>query len=301
MDKKTHSDWYADVTDRIIASLEAGPGEWAKPWKSLSVNGMPRNGSSNRAYNGINVWLLALSGFSDARWYTFNQARNLSASVRKGEKGTKIVYWQFIAKKDANGDDTDRKIPFLRVFTVFNASQIDGLASGEAPPAVDASVGYERAARCIATLGASVAHGGDRAYYSPTDDQIRLPSPGQFDSLAHYWSTSLHEHAHWTGHERRLARDLRNRFGSDAYAMEELIAEISAAFTCAALGIEGELAHPEYINSWLKVLRGDKRAVFSAAAAAQKAASLILNGGAVEAEAEAEAEATDEVPLAQAA
>jgi len=276
---KPRSDWYQDVTDRIIASLEAGPGEWSKPWKSLGVNGMPRNGSSNRQYNGINVWLLALSGYSDARWYTFNQAKALDANVRKGEKGTKIVFWQFISEKDENGVETGKKIPLLRVFTVFNAQQIEGLPNVEKAPEVDPTVGFEKAAEIVAALGATVSHGGDRACYIPSEDSIRLPEPGQFTNLAHYWSTTLHEIGHWTGHTSRLDRKLGNRFGSNEYAMEELVAEITSAFTCAALGIEGELSHPEYINNWLKVLRGDKYAVFGAAREAQKAAAFILNGG----------------------
>ena len=284
-DNKPKNDWYQDVTNRIIAALEAGPGEWAKPWKSLGINGMPRNGASGRQYNGVNVWLLALAGYSDCRWYTFNQAKALNACVRKGEHGTKIVYWQFISEKDENGVETGKKIPFLRVFTVFNAAQIDGIEGVEAAPVVDPAVGFEKAAQVVAALGATVNHGGDRACYSPIEDSIRLPEPGQFENLAHYWSTNLHEHAHWTGHTSRIGRNLANRFGSEAYAVEELVAEITSAFTCAALGIEGELSHPEYIHNWLRVLKGDKYAVFGAAREAQKAANFILNGGAEQVEA----------------
>lgn len=299
------NDWYQDVTDRIIAALEAGPGEWSKPWKSLGTNGMPRNGKSGRHYNGLNVWLLALAGYSDARWYTFNQAKDLGANVRKGEKGTKIVYWQFIPEKDENGVETGKKIPLLRVFTVFNAQQIDGLPGVEKAPEVDPTVGFEKAAEIVAKLGVSMNHGGDRACYIPAEDRIRLPEPGQFANLAHYWSTTLHELGHWTGHASRLDRKLGNRFGSNEYAMEELVAEITAAFTCAALGIEGELAHPEYIGHWLKVLKGDKYAVFAAAREAQKAANFILTGGGAEAEESdeptSETEATPAAELAQAA
>lgn len=284
-DNKPKTDWYQDVTDRIIAALEAGPGEWSKPWKSLGTNGMPRNGATDRAYNGVNVWLLALAGYNDCRWYTYNQAKALNACVRKGEHGTKIVFWQFVAEKDEKGVETGKKIPFLRVFTVFNAQQIDGLPGAAVAPVVDPTVGFEKAAQVVAALGATVNHGGDRAYYHTVDDRIQLPLPSQFESLARYWSVNLHEHAHWTGSKARLDRELGKRFGSEAYAMEELIAEITAAFTCAALGIEGEMAHPEYIHSWLKVLKGDKFAVFGAAREAQKAANFILNGGAEQIEA----------------
>jgi antirestriction protein ArdC len=273
------NDWYADVTDRIIAALEAGPGEWAKPWKSMGVNGMPRNGKSNRQYNGVNIWLLALAGYSDARWYTFNQAKELGANVRKGEKGTKIVYWQFIAEKDENGVETGKKIPLLRVFTVFNREQVEGLPAdvGEAAPSINPADTHAEAMTALEAVGADVRHGGDRASYSLAEDCIRLPNVEQFHMVEHYLATRAHETIHWTGAEGRLNRDLKNRFGSDAYAMEELVAEIGAAFLCARLGVEGELQHPKYLAHWLKVLRGDKYAVFGAARAAQQAVDFILN------------------------
>lgn len=273
------TDWYQEVTDRIVASLEAGPEAWVKPWKDMGRGGLPRNGKTGRKYSGVNVWLLALSGYGDSRWFTFNQAKEMGASVRKGEKGTKIVFWTFLPQKE-NGVETGKKIPMLRVFTVFNAEQIEGLPTTEPVPEVNPAVGFEKAAQVVAALGATVLHGGDVACYNTSTDAIRLPDAHQFNNLAHYWATNLHEHAHWTGHSSRLDRQLANRFGSDAYAMEELVAEITSAFTCAALGIEGEMSHPGYIAAWLKILKGDKHAVFSAARAAQKAADFILNGGA---------------------
>lgn len=288
------NDWYQDVTDRIVAALEAGPGEWAKPWKSLGVNGMPRNGSSNRQYNGLNVWLLALAGYSDARWYTFNQAKNLDANVRKGEKGTKIVYWQFIAEKDENGVETGKKIPLLRVFTVFNHAQVEGLPEEqEAIPSTDPAQTHAEAMRILESLGADVRHGGDRASYSLDEDLIRLPEVGQFISVENYIATRAHESVHWTGHGSRLNRDLKNRFGSNAYAMEELVAELGAAFLCVRMGVEGDLQHPHYLAHWIKILRGDKYAIFSAARTAQQAVDFILNAE--------EGVAVEEVPTAEAA
>jgi len=286
------NDWYQDVTDRIVAALEAGPGEWSKPWKSMGINGMPRNGKSGRHYNGLNIWLLAIAGYSDARWYTFNQAKDLGANVRKGEKGTKIVYWQFIPEK-VEGVETGKKIPLLRVFTVFNREQVEGLPAdvGEVAPSIHLAGTHTEAMTVLEAVGADVRHGGDHACYSPAEDCIRLPNVEQFHTIENYLATRAHETLHWTGAEGRLNRDLKNRFGSDAYAMEELVAEIGAAFLCAHLGVEGDLQHPNYLAHWLKVLRGDKYAVFGAARAAQQAVDLILNAGAEDEEEEQNAEA----------
>jgi len=292
---ETKTDAQQEIVDRIIVALEAGPQEWKRTWKTLGISGMPRNGSSKRGYNGLNIWLLALRGYSDARWFTYKQAAALDAQVRKGEKGTKVFFWQFLPVwEDASGKQVRkptkaqiksgavkkvREIPMFRVYTVFNAMQIDGLAEVTVPDVTPGDK-YADAAEVLDALGAEVIHGGDEASYSPSLDCIRLPLPGQFDTIEDYWATRAHETTHWTGHKSRCNRDLKlNRFGDEKYAMEELVAELGSAMLCGLLGIDGEMQHPSYIANWLKVLRGDKYAVFTAATAAQKAVNFIMEGG----------------------
>ena len=277
-------DLYQEVTDRIVAALERGVAPWVCPWRRDGEGGPPRNGSSNHVYRGVNVILTTMSGFGSARWYTFNQAKHLGASVRRGEKGTTVVYWRFIeAKGKANelsstDDEGSRKIPLLRHFTVFNAEQIawpDGSEhavgmDGDLNVDVDADLAEARS--LVDSVGADIRHGGTRAFYSPSQDFIRVPEARRFNEAADFYATVLHELAHWTGHPDRLARDLTGRFGSESYAAEELVAELAAAFLCADLGIAGKLQHAEYVGSWIKVLKGDKRAIFTASRLAQEAA-----------------------------
>jgi len=295
-------DSYQVITDTIIAALEAGPGAWKKNWASLGISGLPYNGNSNRHYNGLNIWLLAMAGYADPRWYTFKGSKEATGyvkkgrgyvwtgegqdpkhGVRKGEKGTKIIFWKFIFKTetDTDGREVTRSIPILRIYTVFNATQISGIEPLEEPEVVEDP--YEGAQACQQRLidsdGMVLNFGGDRAYYSPGSDYVQLPHLHQFDTIEAYWSTAMHEFGHWTGHTSRLNRDFSGRFGTESYAMEELVAELTAAFTCASLGIEGgELQHPEYISNWLKVLGGDKYAVFTAASKARAAADLVIEG-----------------------
>lgn len=273
-------DYYQTITDRIVEKLEAGGLEaWRKPWRDMAENGMPFNGSSCRPYHGVNVLLLAFSGYADSRWYTYRQAAELGAHVRKGEKATQIVYWNPVSKKatDANGEETTRSIPLLRVFSIFNAEQVDGLkVRPAASQPIDLGARYRDAKEVLEATGAVVEHRGDRACFAPSLDRILLPRPEAFTSIEEYWATRAHETIHWTGHPSRLDRTFGKRFGDSAYAVEELVAEMGAAFVCARLGIAGDLQHPEYLASWLGVLKADKRALFTASAAARKAADLIL-------------------------
>jgi antirestriction protein ArdC len=298
-DKAERLDWYAELTNKIIEALEAAqkdPAGWRKPWQGLWKYGTPQNGATGRKYNGLNVWLLALAGHSDSRWYTYKQAEGLKAQVRKGEKGTKVFFWQFLPKyADQNGNPVYKptkaqiasgevkvvgRVPFLKVYTVFNADQIDGLPVIDIP-VVDPGAKYLQAEALMTSLEIDINHvpGSDTACYRPGADCVVLPAPGQFDTVENYWATAMHEVVHWTGHKDRLDRDLSDRFGGDAYAFEELVAELGAAFLCAHLGIEGDLRHPQYIASWLKRLRQDKFAVFKAASLAQKAVDYVLAGG----------------------
>ncbi len=293
MARKTHkhrtyevrNDLYAEVTNRIVAALEQGTAPWVCPWRRDGESGRPRNGASGHVYRGVNTILTGMAGFASARWYTFNQAKRLGGRVRRGEKGTRVVYWKFIQaeapSEDGEQEDHGRRVPLLRSYTVFNAEQIEWPEASEHAPCVDDLDSgtrldeHDAAVALIEATWADIRHGGDRACYSPSADMIRLPAPGRFQQPGDYYATALHELAHWTGHESRLARDLAGRFGSEAYAAEELVAELAAAFLCADLGIPGQLQHAEYIGSWIRVLRGDKRAIFTAARHAQEAADLL--------------------------
>jgi antirestriction protein ArdC len=289
----TRTSVYERVTDGIVAALEEGVAPWVKPWSGGGSAGMPYNATSQRRYSGVNVLLLWEAGLregyrSDA-WLTFRQAQGLGGHVKRGEHGTFIVYASSFTKQDTNaatGEEVERQIPFLKSYTVFNVEQTEGLpanmyAAVEAKPIDDA---IEDVQVFIERIGATVRHGGDRAFYAPSLDVIQLPEPACFEGAGHYYSTSLHEHSHWSGHESRLDRDLSGRFGDEAYAAEELVAELTSAFLCAALSIPGRLRHAEYLGSWLKMLKEDTRAIFSASARATEAAQFLEKlGGQVEA------------------
>lgn len=230
---------------------------------------------TKRAYRGMNVPLLGFAGFSSPFFATYQQWQHLDAQVRKGEKGTQIIFYKPHAVTDKDTGE-DKMIPVLKTFTVFNADQVDN-----APPlSVIPLTPIERNALCediLAMTGARVSYRGDRAYYSPSRDMIQMPKPEQFASSEAYWSVMWHEAAHWTGHETRLNRSLKGRFGDESYAAEELIAECSAALLCATTGVSAQPRkdHATYLNSWVRVLKSDKRAIFHAFAQSQKAADFI--------------------------
>jgi antirestriction protein ArdC len=176
-----------------------------------------------------------------------------------------------------NGVRKEKTIPLLRAYPVFNAAQVEGIAAFDAPPDTEkAELRYTRLKEFLTRTQARVEEGGDMAFYSPTRDFIQVPKREAFLSEEHYWSTMLHELTHWTGHESRLDRDVRNKFGTLGYAAEELVAELGSAYLCAALHVEGELRHPEYLAHWLKGFKDDKRVFFRASSLAQKAADFVL-------------------------
>jgi len=277
-------DLYQAVTDRIVAALEKGVAPWVRPWSASSgeFGGLPFNGYTRRAYRGVNVWLLMIAGeekgYTDPRWFTLKQANTLGARIRRGEKSTVVIFWKQHTVEDRSdgGDGVEKTIPLLRSYRVFNAAQCEGIAELPKPPEEAEEVRHQKAKELVERSRAEFRHGGDQACYVPGADVVRLPRREAFESEESYWGTALHELTHWTGHGSRLDRDLSGRFGSEAYAAEELVAEMGAAFVCATLGIEGQLRHPEYIGSWLKVLGNDKRAVFTASSLAQRAADLLL-------------------------
>jgi antirestriction protein ArdC len=283
------ADLYAETTARIIATLEQGTPPWVRPWSTIP-DALPMNAQSRRPYRGINFTLLSLMaeqhGYTVNRWLTFRQALDLGAHVRKGEQGTPIVFWQLrrigvVADAFPEHDDDPPALrgkvyPLLRSFTVFNVAQTDGLDPQYTQPTVRSWVPEAKAEELLLMSGARFRLGGARAFYQPASDEIHLPAPAAFANASAYYNVALHELTHWSGHPTRCDRDLTGRFGDASYAAEELIAEMGAAYLCAHCGIDGELRHAGYLSSWLKVLRGDKRAIFTAAAHAQRAADYVL-------------------------
>lgn len=277
-------DTYQLVTDRIVEALEAGIVPWHKPWRAIGGDS-PTSLSTGKPYNGVNVWVLAatsmLRGYSSQYWTTFKQCKERGGSVRKGEKGTPVVFWKFLEKTDPTTGEVNGKIPLLRYFTVFNTDQCDGIETPtqEPLPARDPIEACESIARGYVD-SPTVNHGGNRAYYSPALDMIGMPRIEAFDTSEHYYGTLFHELAHSTGHVDRLARKSLVHpapFGSEDYSKEELIAEMAAAFLCGEAGIEVNVTHhASYIGSWLKSLKSDPKLVIQAAAAATKAAKMIL-------------------------
>lgn len=272
-------DMAAEVTAKIIEALEAGTAPWVRPWKSgvgaSAGMALPSNALTGRTYRGVNVLILwtasASKGYSDSRWVTFNQARELGGTVRKGEKATAICFWKWLVKDE--GLATEKRIPILRTFSVFNVAQCEGLDLEVAQP-VDHVAGA--ADKLAERHGVVVHRGGDRAFFSPSTDAITVPALEAFSDAANYEATLLHELIHWTGSEKRIVRPFGKRFGDEAYAAEELVAELGAAFACARLGVVGELQHAEYIAAWIKVLRADKYAVFTASREAEKAVAFLM-------------------------
>ena len=269
------TDLYQTVTDSIIAQIEGGTLPWLKPWHAtagVSGGGMfPCNHITGRSYSGVNVMILWSRAFASNRWMTYKQAQSIGATVRKGEKGTQIVF-AAPRKYEDKATGEEKSYFFLKAYYVFNLDQIDGV---EAQPVAAPVTEVERIASAdafIRATGAIINHRGNEAYYTPALDHITMPVIGAFETPAHYYATTLHELIHWTGAKHRLDRTFGKRFGDDNYAAEELVAEIGAAYACAHLSIEGKLRHADYVAAWLKVLKADKKAIFTAASAASKAA-----------------------------
>ncbi|VWX51041.1 ArdC family protein [Novosphingobium sp. 9U] len=272
-----------EITDLIIRKLETGVAPWQRPWRSLGASGRPlcHQGSAYTGINAIYLWAIAdTAGYRSPYWMTYRQAQELGGQVTRGERASTSVYFNSVKRSEtdvATGEETNRVIRFMRSYAVFNADQIEGLPgyfyvhSDPVPPppsehqaAIDAF---------FSPIPIEIRHGGDRAYYSPTHDLVQLPLPGAFKSIDHYAGTKGHELAHATGHSTRLARTFGKRFGDDAYAMEELVADLTAGFVGAHLGLPNELIdnHASYLDHWLRVLRADKTAIISAASKAEQA------------------------------
>jgi antirestriction protein ArdC len=280
-------DVYATVTAQIINAIEQGVTNWRMPWHTSGKFAFsPINVTSKKPYRGINtvcLWAAAQAkGYERGEWATYQQWQERGAQVRKGEKATLVVFWKFAnsAAETDDGDDTPKsgsRLLFTRGYSVFNAAQVDGYTpKPDAEAAIEQRI--ESADAFFSRINARVAHQGNRAFYSPDTDSITLPPFAAFFTPMDYYSTRAHETGHWTSHAGRCNRELGKRFGDNAYSMEELIAELTAAFTCAHLGLNTEprVDHAAYIDSWLKVLKADKRAIFTAASKAQQAADFLI-------------------------
>ncbi|MBE0580035.1 zincin-like metallopeptidase domain-containing protein [Devosia sp.] len=283
------ADVYERVTAKIIEQLEAGTRPWHRPW---AINTAPltrplrANGLAYRGINTLLLWMQAQTcGYRSNFWMTYRQALELGGQVRKGEKAATVVYAGAIERTEQNekGEDEESRIPFLKAYSVFNADQVDGLPErfrpvvAEPNKPIDQMQRIEAADTFFANIGADLRHGGDRAFYQPAADFIQMPLYETFESAEAYAATLAHEAVHWTAHTSRLDRDIKNAFGTKDYAREELVAELGAVFLGADLGlfIEPRADHANYLASWLEVLKEDKRAIFRAAAHAERAATFL--------------------------
>ncbi len=277
--KAYRRDVASEITETIVARLESGVPPWLSPWSSARVSTvLPRNAATGESYRGVNVMLLWVAategGYADARWVTFKQAKALGGGVRRGEKGTTVVYWRREGHGPAGGSSPSERW-FCRTYHVFNVEQCDGLGVGAGPAVALSAPGT--AERIAAENGARIVRSEDDACFSVEQDLICMPAPERFESGAAAEATLLHELTHWTGHPTRLDRRHGERFGNEAHAFEELVAELGAAFLGAELGIEGRLRHAEYRGRWARILDADRHAIFTACRLAFQAVALLID------------------------
>lgn len=282
-------DLYADITQTIITAIERDPGHPQMPWRITGGNlFMPNNARTDAAYNGINIltlWAVAeMRDYAVPVWATYRQWQDLGAQVRKGEKSSPVIFYkEFEVDPDPEAADDDGKRRVARASAVFNCAQVDGWTLPDAPEPLGPIERIATIERFVASTKAMISHSGDRAYYRPSTDTITMPEDGLFtgtDTMSReegYYATLLHELTHWTGAEHRLDRQFGKRFGDDAYAAEELVAEIASAFLSAELGITQDTRpdHAQYLAHWLKLMKSDSKAIFTAAARAAEAATYL--------------------------
>ncbi len=271
-------DLFQKVTDQLIADIEAGAGQWRMPWRRLADSGTPEN-ADGRRYRGMNALWLAMTaaaeGWASGTWATYRAWQRHGAQVRRGEKATPVLLWKE-RRRSADDTDDDRPRLFAKAYSVFAAEQVDGADDLVAAKATEGRDTPERIAAAdayFAGLPFQVVEGGNAAYYAPASDRIHLPRLDQFHHAAGYYATQAHESVHATGHPNRLARDLTGRFGTNAYAAEELVAELGAAMWCAQAGISSTTRHDHaaYLAHWLDVLRASPRNLVTVASKAQAA------------------------------
>ena len=279
---------YARVTSQIVNAIEQGVSNWRMPWHTSGKFAFsPINVASHKPYRGINtlcLWAAAQAkGYERGEWGMYQQWQERGAQVRKGEKATLVCFWKFANSSSESQDEGEEhsastsRLLFTRGYSVFNAAQVDGYT-----PKTDAETPVQERIACaeeyFSRIPARVIHQGNRAFYSPDTDSITLPPFFAFFTPMDYYSTRGHETGHWTSASSRCDRQLGKRFGDQAYSVEELVAELTAAFTLAHLGLSSEPRpdHAQYIASWLRVLRADKRAIFTAASKAQQATDYLI-------------------------
>jgi antirestriction protein ArdC len=269
-------DIYQTVTDQIVAMIESGQTQGQQLWHRAGVT-MPKNALTGKFYRGINVlslWATAMSRSYDMSvWATYRQWTEMGAQVRKGEKSALVIFYKDLETE--NPEDEKRIV--ARASFVFNCAQVEGYTAPAASQIISEAERIEVADQFLSNTGANIQHGGDSAYFAPSKDQIQMPEFSSFVDPVSYYAVALHELTHWSGHKSRLDRDLSGRFKSESYAAEELVAELGAAFLCASMGLTSEprADHAHYIQHYLRVLKDDKRAIFTAASAAQKAADFL--------------------------
>lgn len=265
------------ITDRIVALMERGTEAWKQTWKAAAAAGMPCNASTGAPYRGVNILILWAqceeAGFKSNRWMTYKQAQAVGAQVRKGEKSVSCVYFEMLKRKEPQQGEAEF-FPMAKAFNLFNLDQMDNLPedlqeeteTDMTPPPFTHD---ELAEQFIEATGARIEHQGNRAFYRPSTDTIVLPEPEAFITPASYYATACHELTHWTGHTSRLDRDFSKsrRFGDETYAFEELVAELGSSFLAGHFGfIDATVEnHASYLASWIKVLKNDKSAIFTAA------------------------------------
>jgi len=269
---------YDRITERIVSLLSQGTVPWHKPWHVKT--GLPRNLITQKPYRGINVFLLMAMNYESPNWLTLRQANAMGGQIKPGEKSCPVVFWKPMKVQDKETQE-EKKIPFLRLYHVFNVSQCTGLKN--IPPADDTAFIQTVPAELVANMPQRpvIKHGMSLASYSPASDVVNMPDRVRFKSEDHYYATLFHELVHATGHEKRLKRASimeRNGYGSNPYAKEELIAEMGSAFLCGHAGIVDRTidSSAAYLEGWLKQLQEDKTLIVHAAAQAQKAADFIL-------------------------
>jgi len=282
---KPHRDLHAEITQRLIAAIESDPGEPKMPWRRAGrPPWMPENALTRHAYNGINVlnlWVATeMRSFSSPIFATYRQWQELGAQVRKGAKSELVVFYkEYETDPNPENEADDGKRRVARASFVFNADDVENYVAPEQPELLGPITRIEAADRFIAHTGIPVAHRGDRAFYRPSTDEITMPEEGLFTGTETmnrdeaYYAVLLHEATHATGHKNRCDRDFTARFKKDAYAAEELVAEIGSAFLCAELGITQDTRadHAQYLAHWLQLLKNDPKAIFTAAAKASQA------------------------------
>ena len=278
-------DVYRKVTDAIVNAIESNIGTYQMPWTVREDKGFsPISVGSAKAYRGINtlvLWAESQSkGYGSALWGTYQQWQSIGGQVRKGEKGSPVVYWGSYEKQTGDdGDERRNRGLFAKGYTVFNIEQVDGCKlPRRMEPKLSRNERIAHAEEFFASVGVQVRDGGNQAFYNPaTPEAVYLPAFDQFPERVGYYSVLAHETTHWTSHASRCDRELGKRFGDECYAVEELIAELGSAYTMARLELEltPRVDHAQYIASWLRVLKADKRAIFTAASKAQQAADFI--------------------------